>query len=89
MCTDSVKNLYIDSPLSFTVGNHSKDLWTKTKCVGKLIFFLSFKTCNPHPIALFTVPPLIFHVAILQECHASQNFSFEYVADESKNRITV
>ena len=26
---------------------------------------------------------------IFQEFHASQSFSFEYVADESKNRITV
>lgn len=28
--------------------------------MAKLNFFLSFKTCNPHPIALFTMLPLIF-----------------------------
>lgn len=26
---------------------------------------------------------------VLQEFHASESFPFEYVADESKNRITV
>lgn len=56
--------------------------------------FLSSKTSNPHLTSLFT--PIrtysfsfFFVKHVLQEFHASESFPFEYVADESKNRIRV
>lgn len=61
--------------------------------IGEHSVFLSSKTSNPHLTSLFTpirTYSFFFSVKhVLQEFHASESFPFEYVADESKNRIRV